>query len=73
MTKHFFVAVGVAALVVSSAAVAQGLPFSSTNNTNQRWNVNRAEPRDMNAFHAQADQQKLGGLGLALERITCTN
>jgi hypothetical protein len=73
LRKHVFLAVGVAALLASGAASAQGLPFSSTHNTNQSWGVNRAEPRDMNVFHASADQQQPSGAAVPPDRITTGN
>jgi hypothetical protein len=73
LRKHLFLAVGTAALLASGAASAQGLPFASTNNTSVPWNVNRAEPRDMNAYHASADQQQPGGSVISPNRITTKN
>jgi hypothetical protein len=73
LRKHLFLAVGAATLLVSAAASAQGLPFSSTNNTDVPWNVNRAEPRDMNAFHASAVQQQPSGSAVSPDRITGKN
>lgn len=73
MSKYLFLAVGVAAVLASGAVSAQGLPFSSTHSTNQRWSVNRGEPRNMNIFHAGVDQQQPDESAATPERITRTN
>jgi hypothetical protein len=73
LRKHLFLAVGVAIVLASGAASAQGLPFSSDHNTNQSWGVNRAEPRDVNVFHARADQQQPSGAAVSSDRIAGRN
>jgi hypothetical protein len=73
LRKHLFLAAGAAVLLASGAASAQGLPFSSHHDTDQRWGVNRHEPRDMNVFHARADQQQPSGAAVSPDRTTNGN
>jgi hypothetical protein len=56
VNKRLFALSAVAAVLMSGAAMAQGLPFSSDRETNRPWNINRLEPRDMNVFRSQGSQ-----------------
>jgi hypothetical protein len=73
LQKHLFLAVGTAIVLASGTVSAQGLPFSSDHSTNQSWGVNRPEPREMNVFHARADQQQPSGAAGSPDRVAGRN
>jgi hypothetical protein len=58
VNKRLFAMVAAAAMLMSGAAMAQGLPFSSDRETNRPWNINRMAPHDMNVFRSQGNQSQ---------------
>jgi hypothetical protein len=69
LNKHLLSVIGAASVLVSGAACAQGLPFSSGSATDRPWAVNQMEPHDPNAFQASADQSQSTQLAALQDRV----